>query len=99
MGLTSLGLTGPTWAGHPLPPTPALCTKTLMRSVRVVSSHHRTFSDRLEKQERCIFINSVNHTDGKLNCLLHQENAGRLIAELGCPPAVPPLIHAFPGLI
>ena len=41
------------------------------------------------KQEHCIFINSVNHTDGKLNCFLHQENTGRLITELGWPPAVP----------
>ena len=41
------------------------------------------------KQEHCIFINSVNHTDGKLNRFLHQENTGRLIPELGWPPAVP----------
>lgn len=67
-----------------------------MRSVRVVSSQHCTFSNRLEKQEHCIFINSVNHTDGKLNCFLHQENAGRLITELGCPPTVP---SADPSLL
>lgn len=75
-GLTGLGTT-----------TPAPGTKTLKGCVWAASSYHRTFSSHFENPERCVFINSVNHTDGKLNCLLRQEKEARLITERGCLPA------------